>query len=784
MMQGGVGIPSIKWCGAEGDYNVMVMELLGPSLEDLFNFCSRKFSLKTVLLLADQMISRIEYIHSKNFIHRDVKPDNFLMGLGKKGNLVYIIDFGLAKKYRDARTHQHIPYRENKNLTGTARYASINTHLGIEQSRRDDLESLGYVLMYFNLGSLPWQGLKAATKRQKYERISEKKMSTPIEVLCKGYPSEFSTYLNFCRSLRFDDKPDYSYLRQLFRNLFHRQGFSYDYVFDWNMLKFGASRTAEDGDRERRTGDERDDRIGGGPRGSASRGLPPGPNPAAANRVRNGPEQAISNPASRVQQSGNTSPRAISRAERERKPVMTNPEFPHHRSACHLSTWGSRILWLCMHTKLTGLQKEMSQLWRRDLTMSERLGNDSPVGIAPGPPATAAPQGSNTSWIPEAPVVTPGEPFFLMTSLAQTISGFFVWTALLITCHQIYMHLRYYSSPNEQRHIVRILFIVPIYAFDSWLSLLFFTNEEYYVYFDTVRDCYEAFVIYNFLSLCYEYLGGESAIMAEIRGKPIESSCMYGTCCLWGKTYSIGFLRFCKQATLQFCVVKPLMAVITVILQAFKKYKDGDFNVASGYLYVTIIYNISVSLSLYALFLFYFATRELLVPYNPVLKFFMVKSVIFLSFWQGMLLAILEKCGAIPRISSTNFTVGEGTVAAGYQNFIICIEMFFAAVALRHAFTYKVYMDKRLDSYGSFPIYGQYGRCAPMKSISSSLKETMNPGDMVQDAIHNFSPAYQQYTQQSTLERSGGPPLSRSHSNLSTRGDNEKTLLLSSDDEF
>uniref|UniRef100_A0A3B4FNV3 non-specific serine/threonine protein kinase n=1 Tax=Pundamilia nyererei TaxID=303518 RepID=A0A3B4FNV3_9CICH len=233
-----VGIPTIKWCGAEGDYNVMVMELLGPSLEDLFNFCSRKFSLKTVLLLADQMISRIEYIHSKNFIHRDVKPDNFLMGLGKKGNLVYIIDFGLAKKYRDARTHQHIPYRENKNLTGTARYASINTHLGIEQSRRDDLESLGYVLMYFNLGSLPWQGLKAATKRQKYERISEKKMSTPIEVLCKGYPSEFATYLNFCRSLRFDDKPDYSYLRQLFRNLFHRQGFSYDYVFDWNMLKF------------------------------------------------------------------------------------------------------------------------------------------------------------------------------------------------------------------------------------------------------------------------------------------------------------------------------------------------------------------------------------------------------------------------------------------------------------------------------------------------------------------------------------------------------------------
>uniref|UniRef100_G3NL14 non-specific serine/threonine protein kinase n=1 Tax=Gasterosteus aculeatus aculeatus TaxID=481459 RepID=G3NL14_GASAC len=331
MMQGGVGIPSIKWCGAEGDYNVMVMELLGPSLEDLFNFCSRKFSLKTVLLLADQMISRIEYIHSKNFIHRDVKPDNFLMGLGKKGNLVYIIDFGLAKKYRDARTHQHIPYRENKNLTGTARYASINTHLGIEQSRRDDLESLGYVLMYFNLGSLPWQGLKAATKRQKYERISEKKMSTPIEVLCKGYPSEFSTYLNLCRSLRFDDKPDYSYLRQLFRNLFHRQGFSYDYVFDWNMLKFvsGSSRSAARSEQsQERGGGRRSLHQPGGSRGPAVRsGCPPHPHPRVAPEMQPITEQTESK-SKRVRSLrlfvGNRSPQAgrAERAERERKVAM------------------------------------------------------------------------------------------------------------------------------------------------------------------------------------------------------------------------------------------------------------------------------------------------------------------------------------------------------------------------------------------------------------------------------------------------------------------------------
>ncbi|XP_065866749.1 casein kinase 1-like protein 2 [Euphorbia lathyris] len=244
ILQGGTGIPNVRWFGVEGDYSVLVMDLLGPSLEDLFNFCSRKLSLKTVLMLADQMINRVEFVHSKSFLHRDIKPDNFLMGLGRRANQVYVIDFGLAKKYRDPSTHHHIPYRENKNLTGTARYASMNTHLGIEQSRRDDLESLGYVLMYFLKGSLPWQGLKAGTKKQKYEKISEKKASTPIEVLCRGYPTEFSSYFHYCRSLRFDDKPDYAYLKRLFRDLFIREGFQFDYVFDWTILKYQQTQIA------------------------------------------------------------------------------------------------------------------------------------------------------------------------------------------------------------------------------------------------------------------------------------------------------------------------------------------------------------------------------------------------------------------------------------------------------------------------------------------------------------------------------------------------------------
>jgi len=241
ILAGSPGIPQVYYFGQEGLHNILVIDLLGPSLEDLFDMCGRKFSIKTVVMTAKQMLTRVQTIHEKNLIYRDIKPDNFLIGRsGTKGaNTVWVVDFGMAKQYRDPKTKQHIPYRERKSLSGTARYMSINTHLGREQSRRDDLEALGHVFMYFLRGGLPWQGLKAATNKQKYEKIGEKKQSTPIKELCEGFPEEFAIYLNYVRKLGFEETPDYDFLRELFTKVLRSTNEVEDGVYDWMTLNGG-----------------------------------------------------------------------------------------------------------------------------------------------------------------------------------------------------------------------------------------------------------------------------------------------------------------------------------------------------------------------------------------------------------------------------------------------------------------------------------------------------------------------------------------------------------------
>lgn len=234
ILEGGVCVPHVYWYGSESKYNILVMDRLSTSLEDIFERRKSTFSLKTVLMLADQMLSCIEFVHKRNLVHRDIKPDNFMMGTATNINQVYIIDFGLSKRFQDPKTHTHIKMSESSSLTGTARYASINAMQGKEQSRRDDLESLGYVWLYFLRGSLPWSGIPAKTTEEKMKKITDVKKSTSLTTLCKGFPNEFVTYLDTVRRLRFTEEPNYAEYRRMFRDLFIREGYVYDCVYDWS----------------------------------------------------------------------------------------------------------------------------------------------------------------------------------------------------------------------------------------------------------------------------------------------------------------------------------------------------------------------------------------------------------------------------------------------------------------------------------------------------------------------------------------------------------------------
>ena len=223
---------------------------MGKSLEDIFEtFVVKKMTTRCVCNIGYQMIEILEYIHNKHVIHRDIKPDNFVVGLNEKRKYIYILDFGLSKKYRSSRTLKHYEIVKNKNLTGTARYASINALNGLTQSRRDDLEAIGYVLMYFLRGRLPWQGIPVKNKEDRYRKIMERKKATSAEELCQGFPKEFADYINYTRNLEYEEDPDYIYLRNLFVNVLNRDGFEIDCYYDWDKETIHYFRDFKNGDK-------------------------------------------------------------------------------------------------------------------------------------------------------------------------------------------------------------------------------------------------------------------------------------------------------------------------------------------------------------------------------------------------------------------------------------------------------------------------------------------------------------------------------------------------------
>ncbi|OAA65507.1 casein kinase 1 [Niveomyces insectorum RCEF 264] len=260
------GIVNIYSFGELDFHKVLIMDLLGPSLETLFQRCGRRFSIRTVAMIAKQMISRIQTIHEHGLIYRDIKPENFLMGLPHTdaADVVHLIDFGMAKLYRDPDTKEHIRYGEAQSLSGTARYMSINAHCRHNQSRRDDLEALGHVFMYFLRGSLPWQGVKAAQRDVRYDLMCERKQATTIADLCGDFPPEFAQYLAYARGLSFDGDPDYDHLQCLFDRVLADLGDEHDTTYDW--VKLGAQATE--------SGDDHNDGVAGQ--------RPPSPKPAAA----------------------------------------------------------------------------------------------------------------------------------------------------------------------------------------------------------------------------------------------------------------------------------------------------------------------------------------------------------------------------------------------------------------------------------------------------------------------------------------------------------------------
>lgn len=306
--------------------------------------------------------------------------------------------------------------------------------------------------------------------------------------------------------------------------------------------------------------------------------------------------------------------------------------------------------------------------------------------------------------------------------------------AIALALLHIYRHLLNYTEPTYQRYIVRIIFMVPVYALMSFCSLVLNGSS---IYFNSIREIYEAWVIYNFLSLCLAWVGGPGSVVISLSGQVLKPNWCFMTCCFPPIPLDGRFIRRCKQGCLQFVILKPILVAVTFILYAKGKYNDGNFSVNQAYLYITIIYTFSYSAALYALALFYVACRDLLQPYNPVPKFILIKSVVFLTYWQGVLVFLAAKSGYMKNAEE----------AAEFQNFIICMEMLIAAVGHLYAFPYREYAGANIGGARGF---------------TGSLAHALKLNDFYHDTVHQFAPTYHEYTLYDNSESEDGSRKYRS----------------------
>ncbi|KAG5511712.1 hypothetical protein JKF63_07310 [Porcisia hertigi] len=229
------GIATLKYFGQEGDYRMLIMSLHGASLEDFHESLGR-FSLKTTVMLASQMLSRLEYIHSVGYVHRDLKTDNFLVGKGSFSNRIFMIDFGLSCRFMGS-DGKHREMDTGRYFLGTSRFASLRTHQGYSQSRRDDLEQLVYIMIYMYRGHLPWSGLNIKDLSVKERRIGQIKADLSYAQICDRCPQEFEHLLFYARNMDFTEAPQYDMCHALFQSVLDsmKPPEAMDYIFDWNI---------------------------------------------------------------------------------------------------------------------------------------------------------------------------------------------------------------------------------------------------------------------------------------------------------------------------------------------------------------------------------------------------------------------------------------------------------------------------------------------------------------------------------------------------------------------